>query len=85
MPADFQFQGEAQERSDGHDYGQNTQILQRRLDGDGPDDVGNHQEFEPEQDGAAEIGAQCMVGIGESYTTDHAHGERESCHDRAEE
>jgi len=38
----------------------------RRRDGHGADDVGDDQQFEAEQDGAPEIGAQALVGRVES-------------------
>ena len=58
---ELDFQREAQERPDEDDQPKDSDVLERGLDGDGPDDVGGHQELQPEQDAAGEDGSDGPV------------------------
>src|SRR4051812_31267385 len=60
---DLDLEGEAKHGSDEHDDAQCRDVLQGRGDGDGPDEVGGHQDFEAEQDDSAEGLSQNLVGL----------------------
>ena len=55
-------QREAQEGPDQDDQPERRRALERLVDGDGQDDVGDDQDLEPEQDGAPQVVAQGGVG-----------------------
>jgi hypothetical protein len=47
---EFGFQAEAEQSSNGDDAGQCRDAFQRRIDGDGVDDIRRNEKLEPEQD-----------------------------------
>src|SRR3546814_15219695 len=57
---DFNFKGKAEEGPDRDNARQYRNALQRRLDGDGVDDVGGQEELEPQQYRLAQIIAKAM-------------------------
>src|SRR6185503_9722623 len=67
---DLNLQREAEEDADQHDDAEHGDALERRVDDDRPDDVGHDQDLEAEQDAAAEVASQRLVGAS------RAHGER---------
>src|SRR4249920_3933171 len=69
---ELDFQREAQERPDDDDQPKNSDILERGLDGDGTDDVGGHQELQPEQDAACEDGSDGPVDAPRTVASEQA-------------
>src|SRR3954452_18641621 len=69
---ELDFQREAQERPDQDDQPEDGDVLERRLDGDGPDDVGGHQELQREQDAACEDGSDGPVDAARTLPSDEA-------------
>jgi len=63
-PGQFDFQAETQKRSDQHNSRENCDGLERRGDGDGSDDVRCDEEFETEQDCAANLLPKAAVHLG---------------------
>jgi hypothetical protein len=51
-----------EERSNGDDNGQDNHAVKVRCKRHGSDDIRSDQNFEPEQDGAAEVVAQAQIG-----------------------
>ena len=58
---EFDLQGEAQERAHQHDDGQHRRALDRWVDRDRLDDVGDDQDFEPQQDRSTDVTASPLV------------------------
>jgi hypothetical protein len=54
-PVDLDAEREAEKGPDQHDQTEHGEVLQRRLDGNGADDVRRDQELEPEQYPAARV------------------------------
>src|SRR4028118_1088937 len=52
---DLDFQREAQERPDENDAAEDQKTLERRLQGDRADDVGGHEELEPQKNGPPQV------------------------------
>src|ERR1035437_1935366 len=61
-PVDLGFQREAQHDPDQHDHPQYPDALERRVDDDRSNDVGDYQHFEAEQDHPSKVRAQLSVG-----------------------
>ncbi len=57
--------------------------MQRRLDGHRADDIGDHQEFQTQQDGATDVGPQAMIGVGEWLAAELPDGAGEARQQRA--
>ena len=60
-PLDFELEREA-EGADRDDSGEHRDAGESRFDRHSVDDVGGDEQFEAEQDGSAEIGAQRLAG-----------------------
>ena len=63
-PFKLHLQRDAEEPADSDDHGEHGNVLEARLDGDGPNDVGGNQDFQSEQNGSADVLAKLAVGIG---------------------
>src|SRR5665647_2356335 len=63
-PLDLGFQREAQHDPDQHDHPQYPDALERRVDDDCPNDVGDYQHFEAEQDHPSKVRAQLLIRVG---------------------
>lgn len=58
----FDLQREAQERPHEHDEAQRRRTLERLLDGDRQDDVGDDEDFQAQQDRPTDVVAQRDIG-----------------------
>ena len=59
---DLDLEREAEEGTDEHEQSKHLQVLHRRVDDDGTDEVGGHEDLEAEQDALAEVRADHAIG-----------------------
>jgi hypothetical protein len=62
-PGDFQLKGKTQKRADHHDQGKHGQVLESWGDGNCSDDVPRNKQFEPKENGTAQVLAVCAVAV----------------------
>ena len=56
----------AEERADDDEYREHQDVLHRGLQSHGPDDVGSHEQLEPQQQRLSQLGLVALVRIRDS-------------------